>query len=147
MKRTRAQVLIFLAAGALLGSLAASGRFLSGPEALAGPAGGVSETGQPGEPIIITVRLPADAILQIDGSNTEPTGKVRPLRTPALPGGGHYSYTLKATSQEKEVSRKIDVAHGVDNSFDLRAEFQPAAAARPDTKRTANYGQPANGGP
>jgi uncharacterized protein (TIGR02246 family) len=139
-------VLIFLAAGALLGYLAASGRFLTGPEAIAAPAGGAQETKQPGEAILITLRLPADAVLEIDDYKTNSTGAVRTFQTPPLPADGHYSYTLKATSQGKEVSRKIDIAHGVDNSFDLRAEFKPAAKRKADSRQitTVGYG-PARG--
>ena len=57
LTRIRLQALIILAAGALLGYLAASGRFLSGPGAIAAPVLGVQETSQPGEAITITVRL------------------------------------------------------------------------------------------
>jgi uncharacterized protein (TIGR03000 family) len=102
---TRAQVLIFLAAGGLLGYVAASGRFLSGPEAIAAPGGEAQETKQPGEVILFSVRVPADAVLEIDDYKTNSTGAVRTFQTPPLPGDGHYSYTLKATSQGKEVSR------------------------------------------
>jgi arylsulfatase len=145
MKRTTAQVLAFLAAGALLGYLAASGRFLTGPEALAAPDAGPQQAGSGAEAILVTIRLPADAVLEIDGSKTESTGEVRTFQTPPLQTGGPYSYTLKATSKGREVSRKIDVAHGGDNSFDLRDEFRLAAAAEPATERIAAYGQPADG--
>jgi uncharacterized protein (TIGR02246 family) len=142
MKRTRAHVLIFLAAGALLGYLAASSRFLTGPEAIAAPGGEAQETKQPGEVILFLVRVPADAVLEIDDYKTNSTGAVRTFQTPPLPADGHYSYTLKATSQGKEVSRKIDIAHGVDNSFDLRAGFKPAAKRKTDSRQitTVGYG-------
>ncbi|HMF14957.1 MAG TPA: sulfatase-like hydrolase/transferase, partial [Gemmataceae bacterium] len=175
MKRTTAQVLIFMAAGALLGYAAASERSRltdsadaaspdrrgasksaaqSTPETLAccSDARGVllaqdeTKSGQPGEVIVITVRLPADAVLEIDGFKTESTGQVRTFETPPLSAGKTYSYTLKATSQGKEVSRKIEIAYGADNTFDLRPEFR-TAAAKPGAKRTAAYAQPANGTP
>jgi len=139
--------LIILAAGAVLGYLAASGRFLAGPEALAAPGAGPQQAGAGAEAIVVTVRLLADAVLEIDGYKTESTGALRTFQTPPLPAGKEYSYTLKATSRGKEVTRKIDIAHGADNSFDLRAEFKSAAAAKPDGNRTAGYGQPTNAEP
>src|SRR5262249_2775335 len=146
MKRTRAQNLIVLAAGVLMGYLAASDIFLRVPDAIAAPGIGTQETSVVGEAIVITVRLPADAVLEIDGYRTESTGQVRTFRTPPLAAGREYSYTLKATSQGKEVSRKIDIAHGADNSFNLRPDFKPAARGKTDTRQrtTVGYG-PASG--
>jgi arylsulfatase len=145
LKGAKFQAFIILAAGALLGYLAASGGLLSGPEAIAAPAVGVQEDSQQGEPITLTVRLPADAVLDIDDYRTKETGNVRTFRTPPLPAGKEYSYTLKAVSSGREVVREIKIAHGGENSIDLRAEFKSAAAAKPDGKRTAAYRQPANG--
>jgi uncharacterized protein (TIGR02246 family) len=141
MKRTRLQVLTILAAGALLGYLAASGKILIGLEAIAAPGTGPRQAGAGAEAIIVTVRLPADAVLEIDEYKTESTGEVRTFRTPPLPADGHYSYALKATSKGKEVSRQIKVAHGADNSFDFRAEFQPAAKGRSDPRKLMAVGQ------
>jgi uncharacterized protein (TIGR02246 family) len=146
MKRTRAQNLIVLAAGVLMGYLAASGKFLRASDAIAAAGIGPQETSASGEAIVVTVRLPADAVLEIDGYRTESRGQVRTFRTPALAVGREYSYTLKATSQGREASRKIDIAHGADNSFDLRPDFKPAAGGKTDTRQitTIGYG-PANG--
>jgi uncharacterized protein (TIGR03000 family) len=135
MTRTRLQVVLVLAAGALLGYVAASGIL---------PLGRLAHADQPGqapEAIEITVRLPADAVLEIDDYRTESTGDVRSFHTLPLPAGGHYAYTLMATSQGKEVTRKIHVAHGVDNRFDLRAEFLEPAADKPHAKQIAAAGQ------
>src|SRR5215472_17169064 len=96
LKDRRLQGFIVLAAGALLGYLAASGKFLSGPEAIASPVLGAQENSQSGEPITITVRLPADAVLDIDDYRTKESGTVRTFRTPPLPAGKEYSYTIKA---------------------------------------------------
>jgi arylsulfatase len=85
--------------------------------------------------IVITIRLPADAVLEIDGTKTTETGEVRTFQTPLLAVDGHYVYNLKATSQGKEVTRQIHIAHGVENSFDLRAEFRPAAKGKTDAKQ------------
>jgi uncharacterized protein (TIGR02246 family) len=107
---------------------------------------GVQETKRQGEAILITVRLPPDAVLEIDGHRTESTGEVRTFQTPPLPADGDYTYTFKATSQGKEVTRTVRVAHGVDNSVDLRAEFKPAARGKTGTRQitTVGYG-PARG--
>src|SRR5262249_40830134 len=142
-KRMGIQACVVLAAGALLGYVAASGRFLPRPAA-------AQEAKQPPEELAIitfTVRLPADAILLIDEDKTTSTGDVRTFQTLPVAKGKHYVFTLKATSQGKEVTRRIDLAHGVDNSFDLRAEFRTAATAGPDAKRLVTYGAAANGAP
>src|SRR5262245_40627503 len=97
LKRTKLQGLLVLAAGALLGWAAASVNLDFFPVALG--ADGTKEA------IEFVVRLPADATLEIDGNKTEQTGVVRTFVTPPLPVEGHYSYTLKATSQGKEVTR------------------------------------------
>src|SRR5262249_11537403 len=80
-------------------------------------------------------RLPADAILEIDGHRTTETGDTRTFQTPPLALGGRYTYNLKATANGKEVTRQISIAHGVDNSFDLRADFRPAASEKPHPKQ------------
>jgi uncharacterized protein (TIGR03000 family) len=129
MKHPRFQVLFVLAAGALLGFAAASGRFAFGQADEA-------------KVIVLTVRLPADAALLIDDHMTTETGGVRTFQTPPLPVGRYYAYTLKATSQGKEVTRKISIAYGVDNTFDLRGEFLPAAKDTVHPKHfTAQAGQ------
>src|SRR5262249_35975541 len=114
MFKTRG-VWLAVAAGALLGWVAAIGQFCLVSPAQAADAKKRS--------IEFVVRLPADASLEIDGNKTTETGAARTFITPALPVEGHYSYTLKATLQGKEVTRTIHLAHGLDNTFDLRAEF------------------------
>ena len=66
---------------------------------------------------------------------------MRTFRTPPLPEGRSYAYILKATSNGKTVTRAILVAHGVDNSFDLRAEFLPAADSKAHPKQFASTSQ------
>lgn len=112
-KGTKFRASILLAACTILGCVAAS-----------------VVRAQPGEKaavINITIRLPAGATLWIDEHKTHETGTERIFRTPPLPEGRHFAYTLKATSNGKTVTRLIHIAHGVDNCFDLRAEFLPAA--------------------
>jgi uncharacterized protein (TIGR03000 family) len=110
---------LLVALGVALGYAAATGNFR--PAWLGNAAAADAEV------IVITVRLPADAILEIDGHRTKETGETRTFETPPLAVGSRYTYTLKATSNGKEVTRPIHIAHGVDNTFDLRAEFRPAA--------------------
>jgi uncharacterized protein (TIGR03000 family) len=122
-KITTPKALLVLVAGVLLGGLARG------------------QTGEQKQVIVFTIRLPADAALTINDHLTRETGSVRTYQTPPLSVGGHYAYNLKATSKGKEVTRKIHLAHGMDNSFDLRAEFLPAAKATVHPKQfTASAG-------
>src|SRR5262245_18079062 len=70
LKNRRLQAFLVLAAGALLGYLAATGHLPLGRQAAAaagtGLAGAVAQAGQQEEVILITIRLPADALLEID---------------------------------------------------------------------------------
>jgi uncharacterized protein (TIGR03000 family) len=140
LKQKRVQSWLFLAAGALLGYVAASGNFRLGQQANAAasnelPASATvqathlvsAQAGEQKEVVVFTVRLPASAVLQIDDDKTKETGQVRTFQTPPLPKGRHYTYTLKATYQGKEVTRQIRIASGVDNIFDLREEFRQSA--------------------
>jgi uncharacterized protein (TIGR03000 family) len=117
----RVKALVIFVAVALTGAAAASS-FVR------------AQAGEKMEVIVITVRLPADATLLIDDHTMQAAGGVRIFQTPPVLMGSHYAYTLKATSQGKEVTRKIHLAHGVDNSFDLRAEFLEPAAGTVQSK-------------
>jgi uncharacterized protein (TIGR02246 family) len=101
-----------LAAALAVGQFAADGR----APAQEGPRDGKAI-------ITFEVRLPAGAVLEIDGKKTTSTGELRKFETPPLSVGRGYTYTLKATANGKEVTRTIDLAHGKDNSVDLRREF------------------------
>src|SRR5262245_7291671 len=135
-------VWLALAAGAFLGWVAASGHL--GLFLPAEAAEGKKET------IEFIVRLPADATLGIDGNKTTEKGESRTFITPPLAVDERYSYTLKATSQGKEVTRVIHLAHGVEKTFDLRAEFLANAASKPDAKQITGAGSqkvPGGGAP
>src|SRR5262245_3577185 len=84
-----------------------------------------------GQPISIDVRVPADAAVSIDGYQTRSTGESRRYVTPPLAAGKDYSYTLTVTAGGKTVTRTITVRAGAANAFDLRADFQTAAAPPP----------------
>jgi uncharacterized protein (TIGR02246 family) len=137
LKCINVQTSLVLIAGALLGYVAASGGFLI----RLAPAQASGRADEEMATITFTVRLPADAILLIDDFHTKETGDVRTFQTPPLAKRGHYTYTLKAKSQGKEVLREIHLAHGVDNSFDLRAQFQPSGAQKADPKLITRVGQ------
>jgi uncharacterized protein (TIGR03000 family) len=130
-KRTKSRALVLLAVGTLLGC----------------EAGGLvrAQTGEKAAVIHITIRLPADATLFIDEHLTKETGTERTFLTPPLREGRHYAYVLKATANGKTVTRPILIAHGVDNGFDLRAEFLPAADSKVHPKQFTST-TPANRG-
>jgi uncharacterized protein (TIGR02246 family) len=107
-----------LAAALAAGHLVSAGRT---PAEAGEPVKGAPAAGR--EIITIEVRLPAGAVLEIDGKKTTSTGEVRRFETPPLMVGKEYTYTLKATANGKEVTRQIDVAVGKDNRVDLRAAF------------------------
>jgi arylsulfatase len=138
LKKVKVQALLVLALGGLIGYGAATGKVssllgavaASGDWPLGRPAQAAPGDGQGGgaeESITFEVRLPAAAVLEIDGSKTTSTGETRRFETPGLRVGGHYVYTLKATVNGNVVTRQINLAHGADNTFDLRPEFRPGA--------------------
>src|SRR5262245_11495905 len=116
MKSSRFLTLAAVGFGALLGYTVATGKFGLLPRAEAAPQPALlnvalEDEGQK-EIIAFEVRLPADAVLMIDDYKTTSTGERRTFETPPLAKGGHYAYTLKATSGGKEATRKIQLAHG-----------------------------------
>ena len=111
-----------LVAALALGQLVATGKVPGGADEKA--KGDVKEV------ISFKVRLPADAVLEIEGNKTTSTGETRTFETPPVRVGGQYNYILKATANGKTVTRKIDLAHGADNTFDLRADFGAGGAVR-----------------
>jgi uncharacterized protein (TIGR02246 family) len=132
-----------LVAALALGHFVAAGMASGAADEKAGGEA-VPAKGQPAgaeELISFKVRLPADAVLEIDGKKTTSTGETRTYQTPPLRVGGKYVYTLKATANGKEVTRKIDLAHGAENSFDLRSEFRPGGANRSESARITETGQ------
>ncbi|CAN5369989.1 hypothetical protein BH10PLA2_BH10PLA2_23500 [soil metagenome] len=72
----------------------------------------------------LKVFAPADAILTVDGAQTQSTGEIRNFESPLLPPGKKYVYTLRATWKEKgrEVEREriVRVEAGVETTVDFR---------------------------
>jgi uncharacterized protein (TIGR03000 family) len=130
IKTTKLKAFFIMVSVALMAGLAATSNIRA-------------QTGAKTGVIVITVRLPEDAVLMIENNKMKATGGVRIFQTSPLTEGYQYAYTLKALSQGKEVTRVIQISHGADNSFDLRAEFlQSAKAAQPSKKEPpASAGQ------
>jgi arylsulfatase len=126
MSGSKFLAIVALAAGGLLGFLAAEGDLGLTHVAYAEPT--LDE-----KPITFEVLLPANATLEIDGNKTEETGETRTFRTPPLAVGGRYSYTLKATANGKVVTRKVQLTFGRQNRFDLRGEFRSGDADQPSS--------------
>jgi uncharacterized protein (TIGR03000 family) len=82
------------------------------------------------QPVTLVVRLPAEAGLEIDGYRTKSTGSERWFRSPPIPVGGEYLYTLKATwkagSQDMVASRQVRVRGGQQAVVDLREADMPS---------------------
>jgi uncharacterized protein (TIGR03000 family) len=71
----------------------------------------------------LTVIVPADAEVFLDGDPTTETGTERRFVTPPLTVGGRYSYTVRARWQEGgntvEQSRKVQITGGAKASVDF----------------------------
>jgi uncharacterized protein (TIGR02246 family) len=128
-----------LAAALALGPFVAAQKGPGGADEKA-KSGATPAPGGAEEVISFKVRLPADAVLEIDGKKTTSTGEMRTFDTPPLRVGGHYIYTLKATANGKQVTRKIDLTHGANNTVDLRAELGAGGSGR-SAARITDAGQ------
>ncbi|HQR06616.1 MAG TPA: sulfatase-like hydrolase/transferase [Gemmatales bacterium] len=103
-----------------LGYAAASGQ-LNSPQG--GQVAKRVAAAKPDEIINFEVKVPADAVLEIDGQKMDVTGDCRHFQTPPLQESKTYTYSLKVTSGGKEVKRTVQLTHGVANVFDLRPDF------------------------
>jgi uncharacterized protein (TIGR03000 family) len=74
-------------------------------------------------PVKIKVRLPADALLTVDGQLTRQTGPEREFISPPLPAGRKFSYLFEATWSEggkkKTAREKLAVQAGGEYSIDF----------------------------
>jgi uncharacterized protein (TIGR03000 family) len=157
-RNTKVQMVLVLVAGGALGYAFASGGIGSVKsqltpvarastvlgESVAAGAVVAGEGGDAEETIVFEVLLPGDAVLLIDGEKTSSTGSSRTFSTPPLAVGSHYVYTLKATTGDKTVTRKINLRHGGKRSFDFRDEFEASGEAKPAA--FALKGRPGKGG-
>jgi uncharacterized protein (TIGR03000 family) len=142
LRNTKFLAVVCLAAGALLGYAAASGKLNFFQKADAAPpvvqaAALVVGEADADEVIVFEVLLPSSAALMIDDTKTTETGESRTYQTPPLKVGGRYNYTLKATAGGKTVTHQIHLKHGAANTIDLRPDFQAAGAEKPKPAQLA----------
>jgi uncharacterized protein (TIGR03000 family) len=83
------------------------------------------------QPVVITVRLPAEAELKLEDVKTSGTGTLRRFRTPPVAGGRDYTYHLEATwregTQTRTVQRSVKVRAGDEIEVDLHPDGELTA--------------------
>jgi len=84
-------------------------------------------------PAKLTLTLPAEAKLTIDGHETKSTSATRVFITPPLENGKSYTYTLKATvpvgSRTEVITKDVTVVAGQDTKATLTLPAAAVAAA------------------
>jgi uncharacterized protein (TIGR03000 family) len=88
-----------------------------------------------GQKATLTLKVPANAVVEIEGVKTKQTGEVRRFESPPLTPGKNYTYTIKVTYKDadgKDVSKEevVKVQPGGTSEVDLR----PAVAAKTEKK-------------
>ena len=77
-------------------------------------------------PVVLIIRVPAEALVDIEGVRTRSTGEVRRFQSPPLPVDQSFIYSVKATwkAGDQEVVRehKAKVRGGEEVVIDLRQE-------------------------
>ena len=75
------------------------------------------------KPVVFTIRLPADAELELEGTRMSGSGDVRRFQISSLDAGVEYNYNLRATWKEgdktREVKRTIKIRAGQEVDVDL----------------------------
>jgi uncharacterized protein (TIGR03000 family) len=82
-------------------------------------------------PIVFYIYVPADAQIEIEGVKTTKTGEVRDFKTPDVPIGKRYGYTVKVTYQGKTTTHQLSLTHTGQNVLDLRKELTTGKVAAP----------------
>jgi uncharacterized protein (TIGR03000 family) len=99
---------------------------------------------QPAEaPVYLRVLVPANARVLLDGVPTTSTGSDRTFKSPPVPVGQKYTYTIKVSLDGKTVTRDAQVTPGGETTLDLRPDFgvvERVAAYEPSG--AAGQGQP-----
>jgi uncharacterized protein (TIGR03000 family) len=112
------------------GMLAAAGLMVAVATATADPKDPPKPEPRPVErPATFEIRLPADAVLEINGYKTTSTGSFRRFESPPLPIGKNYTYLLKATWRDQVVEKEITVTPDRVMAHDLRPEFKVSSPA------------------
>jgi uncharacterized protein (TIGR03000 family) len=107
--------------------------FYSGPYGddtdLAAPA-----TTAPDTRVHVSIRVPADARVWVDGEPTTSTGPVRQFESPPLPYGGEYNYEVRArwgdSGHEVTQTRQVEVTPGAHVEVDFPSPPASAEKAR-----------------
>ena len=77
-------------------------------------------------PVVLIIRVPAEALVDIEGVRTRSTGEVRRFQSPPLPVDQSFIYSVKATwkAGDQEIVRehKAKVRGGEEVVVDLRQE-------------------------
>jgi uncharacterized protein (TIGR03000 family) len=79
-------------------------------------------------PATITVNLPADAKLLIDGNATTSTSERRVFVSPTLEAGQEYYYTIKAELKGEIREERVSVTAG--QEVNVKVEFPAAVASK-----------------
>jgi uncharacterized protein (TIGR03000 family) len=85
----------------------------------------VSQDKDKGQTAQLTIKVPAGAVVEIEGVKTKQTGEIRRFVSPALAPGKNYFYTVKVTYKDadgKDVTEEkvAKVTAGQDSEIDLR---------------------------
>jgi hypothetical protein len=103
---------------------------------LGSPAWSQPATNPTTKAILFELRVPAEAVVIIEGEKTQSIGEVRQYQTLPVLTGKKYGYTIKVSFKGKDVTKDIVLKHDDPNKTDLRAEFDTAGApAKPDEKK------------
>ncbi len=85
-------------------------------------------------PATLVVKLPAEARLTIDGNPTASTSDVRTFRTPNLPAGREFHYTLQAevmnNGKPVMMTKTVAVRAGAESQITFDAAELAAVASR-----------------
>jgi uncharacterized protein (TIGR03000 family) len=77
-------------------------------------------------PVVLIIRVPAEALVDIEGVRTRSTGEVRRFQSPPLPVDQSFIYSVKGTwkAGDQEIVRehKAKVRGGEEVVIDLRQE-------------------------
>jgi uncharacterized protein (TIGR03000 family) len=86
-------------------------------------------------PVVLIIRVPAQALVDIEGVRTRSTGDVRRFQSPPLPVDQSFIYNVKATwkAGDQEIVRehKATVRGGDEVTVDLRQEPAPKDKPKP----------------
>lgn len=93
-------------------------------------------------PLKLEVRLPAHAVLEVNGIKMTTPGAVREFASPPVAVGNKYRYRLKATWRGKAVNRAVIVSHGQPNVVDLRNAWTTPTAPPSLSKSTFTLSVP-----